>query len=316
MQRLKELVYLKELNVKEPVVQYELDEKFINRTFTYTDFEDTEIWEQVFYEFVFEALGYTNNKDIMKKTAQSIELSFLKKYCDDNNFEDILEAIFFNVSGIVPSKIKYDDSATTEYIRKLIEHWDLVKKDYDNKLFKKSQWNFAKLRPPNFPTIRIAGGIKLLKKIFKEDLIKNILLQCEGQNDIKKIEAFMRDNIVVKGTGYWHNHYVFDGKPGIIIKYFIGVARADDIIINVVLPFSSVYFEIFGKKEITNKIFRFYLNYYQKSESRLVNDISKALSIEQKQAVSVYHQGMIKLYRNYCSQNKCLNCEIGKRVFN
>ena len=92
------------MNVKEPVVQYELDEKFINRTFTHTDFEDTKIWEQVFYEFVFEALGYTNNKDIMKKTAQSVELNLLRKYCDDDNFEDILEAIFFNVSGMIPSK--------------------------------------------------------------------------------------------------------------------------------------------------------------------------------------------------------------------
>ena len=198
----------------------------------------------------------------------------------------------------------------------MIEHWDLVKKDYDNKMFKKSQWNFAKLRPPNFPTIRIAGGIKLLYKLFKEDLIKNILLECEEQNDIKKIEAFMRNNIVVKGDGYWHNHYVFDGKPGTTIKYFIGVARADDIIINVILPFVSVYFEIFGRKEVTQKIFRFYLNYYQKSESRLVSDISKSLSVERKQGISVYHQGMISLYRNYCSQSKCLNCEIGKRVFN
>ena len=316
LQRLKELVYLKELNVKEPVIKYELDENFVKRTFTHTDFEDTTIWEQVFYEFVFEALGYTNNKDIMKKTAQSIDLGFMRKYCDDDNFEEILESIFFNVSGIVPSKVKFDDEATTGYVRKLIEHWERIRENYDNKLFKKSQWNFAKLRPPNFPTIRIAGGIKLLKKMLKEDLVKNILLQCEEQNDVKKIETFLRNNIVVKGDGYWHNHYVFDGKPGTTINYFIGVARADDIIINVVLPFSSVYFEIFGRKEITDKIFRFYLKYYQKSESRLVNDISKALSVERKQNISVYHQGMINLYRNYCSQSKCLNCEIGKKVFN
>ena len=316
LQRLKELVYLKELNVKEPVVQYELDEKFINRTFTHTDFENTEIWEQVFYEFAFEALGYTNNKDIMKKIAQSVELSFLRKYSNEDNFEEILEAIFFNVSGFVPSKVKYDDGATTEYVRKLIERWDIVKESYDNKLFKKSQWNFAKLRPPNFPAIRVAGGIKLLKKLLKKDLIKNLLLQCEELNDAKKIEAFLRDNIVVKGEGYWHNHYTFDGKPRTTINYFIGVARADDIIINVILPFTSVYFEIFGKKEVANKIFRFYLSYYQKSESRLVSDMSKALSVEKKQSISVYHQGMINLYRNYCSQSKCLNCEIGKRVFN
>ncbi len=316
LQRLKELVYLKELNVKEPVVQYELDEKFINKTFSHTDFEDTEIWEQVFYEFIFEALGYTNNKDIMKKIAQSIDIKFLKKYSQNDNFEEILEAAFFNIGGIVPERIKYNDETTTEYVRKLTENWESIKKDYDSKLFKNSQWNFAKLRPPNFPTIRIAGGIRLLKKILIDDLIKNLLLQCEEQTDIKKIAGFMRDQVVVKADGYWHNHYVFDGKQITTINYFIGVSRADDIVINVIFPFCSVYFEIFGKKEITNRIFKFYLSYLQKSESRLVNNISRSLSVERKQKISVYHQGIINLYRNYCSQSKCLNCEIGKRVFN
>ena len=147
-------------------------------------------------------------------------------------------------------------------------------------------------------------------------MIKNILLHCEEEKDIKKISGFMRNQIVVKGNGFWSNHYVIGGKPGMKINYFIGVSRADDIIINVIFPLSCVYFEIFGKKKITNQIFNFYLNYFQRSESRLVNDMSQSLMIKKKQGVSVYHQGMINLYRNYCSQSKCLNCEIGKKVFN
>jgi hypothetical protein len=316
LQRLKELVYLKELNVKEPVVQYELDEKFLNRTFTYEDFDDSEIWEQVLYEFVFEALGYTSNKDIMKRIAQSVDVRFLKKYCVNQNCQEMLESLFLNVSGLIPSLIKYEDEETTAYIRKLIENWDPIKNNYDCKLFKKSQWNFSKLRPPNFPTIRLAGGIRLLNKLLKQDLARNILLKFEELNDIKKIARFLRDQIVIKGDGYWHNHYMFDDKAKSVINYFIGVARADDIIVNVILPYSSIYFELFGKKNITNKIFNIYLNYFQKSESRLVNDISKYLAVERKQSVSVYHQGIINLYRNFCSQSKCLNCEIGKKVFN
>ena len=147
-------------------------------------------------------------------------------------------------------------------------------------------------------------------------MVSNILLNFEELNDIKKIAKYLRDQIVVKGDGYWHNHYMFDDKAKSVINYFIGVARADDIIVNVILPYSSIYFELFGKKNITDKVFRIYLNYIQKSESRLVNDISKYLSVERKQNVSVYHQGIINLYRNFCSQRKCLNCEIGKKVFN
>jgi Protein of unknown function (DUF2851) len=316
LQRLKELVYLKELNIKEPVVQYELNEKFLNRTFTHEDFNDSEIWEQVLYEFVFEALGYTSNKDIMKRIAQSVDIRLLKKNLADDGGIEMLESLFLNVSGLVPPSVKYEDEETTEYIRKLIENWDSIKGSYDNKIFKKSQWNFGKLRPLNFPTIRLAGGIRLLNKLLKEDLVKNILLKLEDINDIKKIARYLRDQIVVKGDGYWHKHFMFDDKAKSVINYFIGVARADDIIVNVILPYSSIYFELFGKKDVTNKIFKIYLNYFQKSESRLVNDISKYLAVERKQSISVYHQGIINLYRNFCSQNKCLNCEIGKKVFN
>jgi hypothetical protein len=316
LQRLKELVYLKELNVKEPVVQYELNEKFLNRTFTHKDFDDSEIWEQVLYEFIFEALGYTSNKDIMKKIAQSVDVRFLKENYVNEGCLELLESLFLNVSGLVPSSIKYEDEETTAYVRKLIDNWYSVKGKYDSKIFKKSQWNFAKLRPPNFPTIRLAGGVRILNKLLKEDLAKKILLKLEEFNDIKKIARFLRDQIVVRGDGYWHNHYMFDDKAKSVINYFIGVARADDIIVNVILPYSSIYFELFGKKNITNNIFKIYQNYIQKSESRLVNDISTYLVVERKQNVSVYHQGMINLYRNFCSQSKCLNCEIGKKVFN
>lgn len=316
IQRLKELVFLKELNLKEPVIQYDLDEKFTQRTFTYEDFSDTEIWEQVFYESIFEALGYTNNKDIMKKMAQTADITFLKNYCSKENLNDDLESVFFNISGLLPLNGRYSGEDTTAYIRELKENWDRIKKNYDNKIFKSAQWNLAKLRPPNFPAIRIAGGIKILIKLLKEDLIKKILMQFEKSGENKMAARFLRDQLIVKGEGYWHKHFVFDEKSKTSINYFVGISRADDMIVNVVLPFASVYFEIFGKKEITDRIFRFYLSFNQKSDNRLVNDIARSLIIESSQEKSVYHQGMINLYRNYCSQNKCLKCEIGKRIFN
>ncbi len=316
IQRLKELVYLRELNLREPVVQYELDEKFTQRIFTHEDFSDTEIWEQVFYEFLFEALGYTSNKDIMKRIAQSVDLNFLKNWCSNENLNDDLASVFFNVSGLLPVNGRYANEDTSVYVRKLKERWDDIKKNYDNKIFKKTQWNLAKLRPPNFPAIRIAGGIRILAELLKGDLVKKILLKFEESDKNKELAKFLRDKLIVKAEGYWQKHFVFDEKAQAEIHYFIGISRADDIIINVILPFASVYFEVFGKKEITGRILMFYLDFNQKSDNRLVNDVASLLKVDRVKEKGVYHQGMINLYRNYCSQNKCLKCEIGKKVFN
>ncbi len=315
LDRLKELVYLKEINLKEPVVNYEPDDNFYKREFTANDFSDPEIWEQLIYESMFEALGFSKNKDIMHRLASSVEIGLLKKFNRDESFLQILESIFFNISGLLPSPHEIPDEETSAYVRKLVELWSIEKNNYDGKVFHKTQWNFGKLRPYNFPTVRIAGGVRILCQIIRGKLIHSIIKDFENYSSNRQIINSLRNKLIVKGDGFWHNHYTFDQQANININYFVGVSRADEIIINVILPAFSVYFDLFNMKDLSRKVLSVYLNYYQQSENSLVNEVSETLNLNDAWKRSVLYQGLIDLFRNYCSKDNCAECKIGKKVF-
>ncbi len=316
LERLKELIFLKEMNFKEPIIKYELDEKFYDRSFTQNDFSDKEIWQQLVYESVFEALGYSKNKEIMKSLAKSANINFLKSIDGTENFTFKIESALFSVSGLVPDGNSFPDEETSTYTKRLLETWGLIKQGYDNQTYNSTQWHFAKLRPQNFPTIRIAGGARLAGKIIKGNLIDIAIEKIERIGNITKLTNSLRSLFIIKAENFWKTHYVFDQPSKIQIKYFIGASRADEILVNIILPILLIYFEIFNKKELSNRVIKIYLNFYQKSENNLVNEVASTLSLKDAWKRSVLYQGMIELFRNYCSREKCLECDIGKKVFN
>ncbi len=316
LERLKEISYINQLTLKEPLIKYSLDENFFNKKFTEEDFTDKDIWNQLVYESTFEALGYSKNKDIMFKLAKIADINYLKKYSKEPDFEFMLEAILFNISGLIPDVSKLSDEVSIEYARRLKEVWANLKYKYDNKTFHTAQWHFMKLRPQNFPTIRLAGGCKFIYKLLNEDLFAKLLNIVKRTTDYKKIISELRNILIIKSTGYWKNRYVFDQPSKIPLNYFLGLSRVDEIIVNVILPAIAVYFEIFGKKEYSERAVLIYANFYQNSENNLVDEISNILSLNDAWKRSVLYQGMIELFRNYCSKDRCLECSIGQKIFN
>ena len=268
IERLKELKYLRELNLKEPVIKYELNEDFYNRKFTFDDFKDADLWKQLFYEQVFEALGYSNNKKEFLRLATNAEISFIKKFSAQDNFQLIIESILFHVAGIIPDSDSFDDEETLEYVKKLKECWTHIKTQYDGGTLTAEDWHFYKHRPANFPTLRIAGGVEIIYRMIKEDLVAKIINRFKNSDN--KITRDLRTVLIVKSKGYWKGYYNFGQQIKTETKYFIGLSRADEIIVNVILPFASVYFEMFDKKELSKKVLALYINYYQNCENNMV----------------------------------------------
>jgi hypothetical protein len=100
------------------------------------------------------------------------------------------------------------------------------------------------------------------------------------------------------------------------INYLIGLSRADEIFINVLLPYLFIYYEIFGNKELSKKVLKVFNEYEQNSVNRLVKEVSDDLRLHRINSKAIYSQGVIELYRNLCSKNKCMECAIGQKVFN
>ncbi len=314
--RLKELAFVRELNLKEPVIRYDLNQSFISKVFSYEDFQEIELWQQLFYECLFEALGYSKNKKIMIHLTQAVNINVIKKYSDRQDFFDVINTLLIKVAGFLNNDNSKLNESDQEYLIKLEDKWKEIKNDYDGRTFNNSLWNFAKLRPQNFPTIRIAGGTFLIYKILKENFIESLLNKIEGIHKPETLINALRSAFIVKAEGYWKNHYTVGETSNTNLKFFIGGMRSDDIIVNVVIPFFSVYFEVFGKQDYAKKLLVVYSTIIQREDNSIVKNISEMLNMQDSWKKSIYSQGMLELFRNYCSRDKCLECEIGKKAFN
>lgn len=313
LERLKELVLLDKLKIKEPVVYHDFHQQINSYDFHQQDFSPHIFWHQLLYEQMFEALGYSKNKDIMLKLSKAVEIKFFEQI--EVITSEKIEAALINISGLMPDVTEIPDEETSEYIRKCVDFWSANKHRYDSKYFNKTDWHFFKLRPQNFPTVRLAAGAKIIEKIISENHFNRLMNIFKNDNQPQKMIAHLRNELVIKADGYWCSHFNFNKSVKSKLNYFVGIGRADEIIINIILPIYSVYFELNEEKELSQKVLGLYLNYHQKEGNNLVDQVNDVLGFKNEKFKSIYYQGMIDLFRNYCVKQKCLQCEIGKKVF-
>lgn len=314
--RLKELIFIKELSLKEPVIKYDLNSEFLARVFTYNDFKIKELWQQVFYEFIFEALGYSKNKNAMLHLAQFANAEFIASVVIPENINVTVQSCLYNIAGMIPDELKLQENEGDKYLKYIVEFWNSAKEKYDGRTLNYTDWHFFRQRPQNFPTIRIAGGSILLRKIVCEGLIENLISRFERIRDIDALAKAVKALFIIKAEGYWKDHFNFGERSRHEMKYFIGSSRADEIIVNVVLPFVSIYGEIFGNKELKKKVENVYSIYNQNEDNSIVKFMANSLLLENASKNSIISQGLLELFRTYCSKNKCLQCSIGATAFN
>jgi hypothetical protein len=313
--RLKELQFLSEMGVKEPVIGYDLSQKFLEREFNPSDFQSREIWKQLLYELIFEALGYSNNKLQMLGLAKAANIQVLKKIKNDENLVDRIEAVLLKISGLAQSRNVLTNKESIEYAQRVDMLWYSFKKNYDGEILDETIWHFFRIMPQNFPTVRIAGGARILKKLFYGELINQFIKAFYEINNPKNLLDYLRSAFVIKSEGFWREHYIFDQKANTELRYFVGASRANEILVNVLLPFFAVYFQLFNKPEIVKKIHKMYSKLYQKSGNKILTEVTESLGLKEMPKLTILSQGMIELFRNYCTKNKCLECEIGKLIF-
>jgi len=310
------LTFLKENKVTEPLIHYSLPKEYFDRKLSFAELNDRLIWEQIFYEMIFEALGYTKNKNIMLHLAQAVDLPFLRKFVDRDDFRMVAEASFFSIGGLIPDVLNLKEEDTSDYTRKLFENWQQIKEKYDGKTFSETDWHFFQLRPQNFPTVRIAGGAVLVERLLKQSLISQIIKKINEIHKPQILIQVLRNMLVVKAEGYWQDHYVFDKTSNEELNYFVGSTRVEEILVNVIFPFVSVYFELFNKKYLSQKTLNAFSQLFLTVDNNLVKEISESLNLNNHWKRAILNQGMLELFRNYCSKAKCNECRIGIKVFN
>ena len=247
-------------------------------------------WEETFYQFIARSFGAKVNAEPMEWLARALPHLILAKH-KNNLFQ--LEALIFGQSGLLEKDHK------DEYPTILKKEYAFLSHKHQLTPIETVAWKFSKLRPPNFPTIRLA---QLAGLVYQSTHLFSKVLEHDSLEAVKAL-------FEVKISPYWHDHYTFD-TPSVFRPKTIGKDAVDGIIINTIVPFLFYYGKM--KKEDTFKDRAFTFLEQLKPESNAITEGWQHLGLEPKSAHTT--QALIQLKNQYCDKKRCLECAIGNGI--
>ncbi|MDR0371108.1 MAG: DUF2851 family protein [Prevotellaceae bacterium] len=247
-------------------------------------------WEEALYIVSARNFGFGTNGQAFEQTAQSLPLSVLAKH-KNNLFQ--IEALLFGQSGLL-----FTDE-TDEYVDSLRKEYDFLAKKYQLKPVDGAVWKMARLRPDNFPHVRIAQFADLIhnsSKLFSK------ILEKQDLNGVKSV-------FDCKVSGYWLEHYRFAKTSSKKAKQ-LGKKAVDTIIINTIVPFLYAYGTLKENQEYKDRAAAF-LEQLKPEENSVVKQW-RDLNIPVDNAAD--SQALLQLKKQYCEDKKCLYCRIGHKI--
>ncbi len=244
-------------------------------------------WEQTCYQLLGKYFGSHINKEPFELLTNFIDYKILLKHADDI-FQ--IEALLFGTAGFL------NKDFVEIYPRELKQEYLFLKHKYKLNQIQEHHWQFLRIRPISFPTIRIAWFAKIITQM---PFLNKVI---ESDN-----ETGFLDNIEV--SEYWNHHYVFDKiskvKPKILGNDFKSVLK-----INVFAPILYAYGKFTSEEMHINNAFNLLYKTHIEDNSKTKffdNNIWQKSNAFDSQAV-------IELYDNYCTKKRCLQCSIGYKI--
>ncbi len=250
-------------------------------------------WNEIAFKLLAENFGFKINKEPFQLLADSIPLKILTKA--SSLFK--VEALLFGLAGFLQGK------SSDEYHFKLKNEYHFLRNKYrlQSNVLSESVWRFGRLRPPNFPTLRIA---QLASIIYHEKHIFDLLA---GSGSIQKIRQLLKPPV----SAFWQNHYRF-GSPAIKKSSGIGGSSIDTLIVNTTIPLLVAYGKVQNTSEQMERAIN-YLQLIQPESNRVVRKWEDIGFICESSADS---QGILELFQTQCLQKRCLWCNIGNTILN
>ena len=244
-------------------------------------------WEQTCYQLLGKYFGSHINKEPFELLTHFLNYKTLLKH-KNNIFQ--LEALLFGVAGFL------NKDFVEVYPRALKQEYNFLKLKYNLQQLQEHHWQFLRIRPVSFPTIRIAWFAKIIQQM----PLLNTILESNDEN------YFLED---IKVSDYWKEHYILDKlskhKPKILGHDFKSILK-----INVFAPILYAYGKFSDEEKYTNKAFDLL--------SKTPNEINTKTKIFEQAGWQQRHafdtQAMLELYDKYCTHKRCLECSIGHKI--
>jgi hypothetical protein len=243
-------------------------------------------WEAVLFKMLTKNFGLKVNGEAFFSLAQSIDFSIFRKI-QSNPLA--LEALLFGQAGL----LEQDTEAV--YHKNLTHEYNFIKQKFSLNNTQVLPVQFFRLRPANFPTIRLSQMASLYNT--HQNLFSKII-------ETNKLQEFYQ-LFKVSTSKYWESHYTFQ-KTSKTSKKTLTKAFVDLLLINTIIPLKFSYAKQKGE-EIDAEIIK--LSMAMSSEK---NNIIEAFNnLKKISNTSLQSQALIQLKTEYCDKNKCLKCALG-----
>ncbi len=246
-------------------------------------------WEETCYQMLCRNFGFKVNTDPFLQLAQSLPYRVLMKHGDRL---DQIEALVFGQAGFLRETIN------DAYYLLLKREYSLLRKKYNlgERQMNKAQWRFLRLRPANFPTIRLA---QLSSVLYHQ---KNMFSRIIATGTWKElVPAFS-----VKPSEYWQHHYQFFKKQDKEVPS-LGRMSIENIIINSIVPMMVAY----GKSRDDQRFVDRALQLLQETASEENNIVRSWSELGLMSNNAFDSQALIELHNSFCARRRCLDCNIG-----
>ncbi len=254
-------------------------------------------WEDAYFVTLARNYGFGINGEAFEQWAFNVPLHAVGKHRDDL-FQ--IEAIFMGQAGLLDLNAipeRYQKEALNEgYFTKLSNEYRYLAHKFSLTPIDASIWRFLRLRPQNFPHIRIA---QLANLYYERKAGLSNLLECATVEEVKKLLA-------THVTAYWETHYLFGAESEKSAKH-LSTSSLNLLTINTAIPMLFAVGRHRQKEEYCDRAFDF-LEQLKAEQNHIVR-MWQECGLEAKSAGD--SQALIQLKREYCERRECLRCRFG-----
>ena len=254
-------------------------------------------WEDAYFVTLARSYGFGINSDAFEQWALNMPLKVVGHHSDDL-FQ--IEALFMGQAGLLaPNAIhaRHREEALADgYLARLRNEYLYLAHKFQLKPIDASQWNFLRLRPQNFPHIRLSQ-LATLYYTHKAGLSQ--LLECQSVTELKVL-------LSTHVTPYWETHYSF-GSPSAKSNKSLSQHSLELLTINTAIPVLFAVGRHRRKEELCDRAFD--LLEQLKPEKNHIISMWKECGLPVQSAGD--SQALIQLKREYCDRRDCLRCRFG-----
>lgn len=254
-------------------------------------------WEHAYFITLARSYGFGSNSDALEQWARNMPMTSVAHH-RDNLFQ--IESIFFGQAGMlniaaVRERLQLE-TAADEYFQRLQSEYEYLKHKFQMTDKYAPQWKYMRMRPQNFPTIRIA---QLARLYYERRTSLSQLIECDT---IDKLRKMFHCGV----SDYWQTHYTFGHESQPSAKQ-LSAASISLLMINCAIPMIFAYGRQTGSEALCNRALD--LLESLPPENNTITRMWKQVGLESRSAGDT--QALIQLKKQYCDRKDCLQCRIG-----